>query len=98
MFTPRRLTTAEHLDDADADGPSVLRSLRDLRRINRWLGGTLAYRSLVRRVTPRRDITVLDIGTGTSDLLASIDAKTKIGSDIKIDHLAYGAALDSGSP
>ncbi|HEU5162582.1 MAG TPA: methyltransferase domain-containing protein [Thermoanaerobaculia bacterium] len=97
MFTPSRLTTAEHLDDAGADGASALRSLRDLRGINRWFGGTFAYRSLVRRITPRRDITLLDIGTGTSDLLASIDAETKIGSDIKLDHLAYGAALDPGA-
>jgi hypothetical protein len=94
MFAPRRRTTAEHLDDHAADPASVARSLRDLRGINRWLGGTLAYRGLVRRLTPRRDITVLDIGTGTSDLLARIDARKKIGADLKLDHLAYGAALD----
>jgi ubiquinone/menaquinone biosynthesis C-methylase UbiE len=93
MFAPRRLTTAEHLDDHAADPASVARSLRDLRGINRWLGGTLAYRGLLRRLTPRRDVSILDIGTGTSDLLESIDAPRKIGADLKLDHLAYGAAL-----
>lgn len=93
MLAPRRVTTAEHLDDAGADRASVARSLRDLRGINRWLGGTLAYRDLVRRLTHRHDVSVLDIGTGTSDLLESIRVDRKIGADLKLDHLAYGAAL-----
>ncbi len=92
MLAPRRRTTAEHLDDPAADRASVTRSLRDLRGINRWLGGTLAYRDLVRRLTHRHDVAVLDVGTGTSDLLESIAAGTKIGADLKLDHLAYGAA------
>ncbi|HEY0593152.1 MAG TPA: methyltransferase domain-containing protein [Thermoanaerobaculia bacterium] len=92
MLTPRRRTIDEHLDDPAADRASVARSLRDLRGINRWLGGTLAYRDLVRHLTRRRDAAILDIGTGTSDLLESVPAGTKIGADLKLDHLTYGAA------
>lgn len=92
MLAPRRHTIAEHLDDPAANRASVARSLRDLRGINRWLGGTLAYRDLLRHLTHRRDATILDIGTGTSDLLESVAAPSKIGTDLKLDHLTYGAA------
>src|SRR5688572_6759334 len=63
------------------------RSLRDLRRINRYFGGVRIYRALVRRFTP---MSILDIGTGTSDLLESVpEVRTRIGLDFKIDHLLF---------
>ena len=63
------------------------RSLRDLRRINRWLGGIAIYRRLLRRVQPVTS--VLDVGAGTADLVGSADSKVRIAVDLKIDHLAY---------
>ena len=63
------------------------RSLRDLRRINRWLGGIAIYRRLLRRVQPVTS--VLDVGAGTADLVGAADSKIRIAVDLKIDHLAY---------
>lgn len=88
-FVPRRVQHEELLDEHDAPRPEMERSLRDLRRINRWLGGIAIYRRLLRRFGgPIRS--VLDIGTGTSDLVESLgDGILRVGLDFKIDHLLY---------
>jgi hypothetical protein len=52
MFTPTRILQEELLDEHDAPAPDVERSLRDLRRINRFLGGTIIYRRVLRRLLP----------------------------------------------
>jgi ubiquinone/menaquinone biosynthesis C-methylase UbiE len=87
MLTPRRIESHELLDEHDAPREDMERSLRDLRRINKYLGGIAIYRRLLRRFTPR---SVLDIGTGTSDDLDAVpDIPVRIGLDFKIDHLLY---------
>ncbi|HEV7767268.1 MAG TPA: methyltransferase domain-containing protein [Thermoanaerobaculia bacterium] len=87
MFTPERIESDELLDEHDAPREDMERSLVDLRRINRYLGGHRIYRKLVRRFQPNA---ILDVGTGTSDLLETVrDVKTRIGLDFKIDHLLY---------
>ena len=92
LLTPRRVEVDELLDQPDAPADDVERSLRDLRRMNRFLGGRLAWRRLVRRLGGMRPgESILEIGSGTSDLLETIDESvTRIGLDIKIDHLLYG--------
>lgn len=88
MFTPARIETHELLDALDAPAADVDRSLLDLRRINRYLGGIAIYRSLVRLFEPS---SILDLGTGTSDLLESVPrVRLRIGLDFKIDHLLAG--------
>jgi ubiquinone/menaquinone biosynthesis C-methylase UbiE len=87
MFTPKRIESDELLDEHDAPREDMERSLRDLRFINRYLGGVRIYRALVRRFVPRA---ILDIGTGTSDLLESVPhVPLRIGLDFKIDHLLF---------
>jgi ubiquinone/menaquinone biosynthesis C-methylase UbiE len=87
MLTPTRITAHELLDEHDAPRADMERSLRDLRLINRWFGGVPIYRALVRKFAPR---SILDIGTGTSDLLEAVPAvPTRIGLDFKLDHLLY---------
>jgi ubiquinone/menaquinone biosynthesis C-methylase UbiE len=87
MLTPRRIESEELLDEHDAPREDMERSLRDLRRINRYFGGMGIYRALVRRFAPA---SILDVGTGTSDLLESVpDVRTRIGLDFKIDHLLF---------
>jgi ubiquinone/menaquinone biosynthesis C-methylase UbiE len=87
MFTPARITSHELLDEHDAPREDMERSLRDLRRFNRYCGGIDIYRRLVRRFAPR---SILDLGTGTSDLLESMpDVPLRIGLDFKIEHLLY---------
>src|SRR5687767_12508038 len=87
MLTPRRIESHELLDEHDAPREDMERSLRDLRRINKYLGGISIYRRLLRRFTPR---SILDIGTGTSDDLEAVPhIPVRIGLDFKIDHLLY---------
>ena len=93
MFTPRRTPAHELLDEPDAPREDTERSLRDLRLINRYFGGVRIYRSLVRQFRPA---SILDLGTGTSDLLEAVpEVRLRIGLDFKIDHLLY---LREGSP
>jgi SAM-dependent methyltransferase len=87
MLTPARIESEELLDEHDAPREDMERSLRDLRRFNRYFGGVRIYRALVRRFTPT---SILDVGTGTSDLLESVpDVRTRIGLDFKIEHLLF---------
>ena len=87
MLTPPRIESDELLDEHDAPREDMERSLRDLRRINKYLGGTGIYRRLLRRFEPR---SILDIGTGTSDDLEAVPhVPVRIGLDFKIDHLLY---------
>ena len=62
----------ELLDDPAADPDTVVRSLRDIARSNRWFGGAGAVRHgldrLLRGVSTARPLTLLDLGTGAGDL------------------------------
>jgi len=84
----KRLDTPELLDEHDAPPADVARSLRDLRRINRWLGGIAIYKRLLRQLGGAKS--VLDVGTGTSDLLESLGGGFRVGLDFKIEHLLNG--------
>jgi ubiquinone/menaquinone biosynthesis C-methylase UbiE len=83
----KRIESEELLDEHDAPREDMERSLRDLRWINKYCGGIRVYRSLVRRYAPA---SILDLGTGTSDLLEAVpQVQTRIGLDFKLDHLLY---------
>ena len=87
LFAPRRVESEELLDEHDAPREDMEQSLRDLRWINRYWGGVAIYRSLVRTFAPGA---ILDLGTGTSDLLEAVPGvRLRIGLDFKIDHLLY---------
>jgi hypothetical protein len=85
----KRVVTEELLDEHDAPRDEMERSLRDLRRFNRWAGGTRTYLRLLRRFAPNAKI-VVDLGAGTADLLDALptDVMT-IGVDLNIKHLLY---------
>ena len=91
MFTPPRINEPELLDEHDAPRAEMERSLRDLRRINRWLGGIPIYRRVVRALLgDRANATVLELGAGTADLLDSLPPSyTTIALDFNINHLLY---------
>lgn len=94
ILVPARIRCEEHLDETDEVSESVVRSLRDLRAINRWTGGHRAFRLLLRRLGAGPGSDVVDLGTGTSDLLAALpQARRRIGIDFKLQHLAYGMRL-----
>ncbi|HYP04940.1 MAG TPA: methyltransferase domain-containing protein [Bryobacteraceae bacterium] len=66
MFTrSRRLIRPEILDEQTPEAAAA--SLRDLVRINRWLGGHEALRSALRGVAPEGPFTVLDVGAASGD-------------------------------
>src|SRR5207244_1900937 len=84
----RRINEPELLDEHDAPREDVDRSLRDLRRFNRYCGGIGVYRRLLRRLG--FGPAVLDVGAGTSDLLESLGGGFRVGLDFKIEHLLQG--------
>jgi SAM-dependent methyltransferase len=86
MFTPPRVDEPELLDKENAPRADMERSLRDLRRFNRWYGGIGVYRRLLKTYGGARSI--LDVGTGTSDLLEAVGG-FRVGVDININHLVY---------
>lgn len=89
LLVPKRVDTPELLDEHDAPRADMERSLRDLRRFNRWAGGTSTYLRLLRRFAPHARI-VVDLGAGTADLLDALPADvTTIAVDLNIKHLLY---------
>ena len=86
-----RLTDAVELLDGPLDDPPTLAgNLRDLRRINRWLGGVRLSADAIDALAAHRDsLTVLDVGTGGADipmaLLARADKRGRGLSVVGID-------------
>ncbi|MGZ8437368.1 MAG: methyltransferase domain-containing protein [Candidatus Limnocylindrales bacterium] len=65
-----RLANAHELLDGPLDEPATLDgNLRDLRRINRWLGGVALSAAAIEAIAAHRaEITMLDVGTGGADI------------------------------
>jgi SAM-dependent methyltransferase len=92
----QRSQEPEELDLGVAEEEAV-RSLADLRRVNRWLGGR---RTLLRAVRPylREGSQVLDVGCGSGDLpallLRAVPARIMVvGVDLKLLHLRQAPPL-----
>jgi ubiquinone/menaquinone biosynthesis C-methylase UbiE len=64
--------TLEHLDGPLGDRQTLAGNLRDLRRVNRSLGGTSLSRRAIDALVPpgaaTRPIRLLDVGTGAADI------------------------------
>ena len=73
VLTPGRRRGFEHLDDPATPAALRERSLRDVRRANRLLGGTHAVLREVTRILPLLGDagTILDVGTGLGDIPAA---------------------------
>jgi ubiquinone/menaquinone biosynthesis C-methylase UbiE len=87
-----RLTDALELLDGPLDDPATLTgNLRDLRRVNRWLGGVdLSATAIDALAAHLTGLSLLDVGTGGADIpLALIERATARGRQIRI------VALDS---
>lgn len=84
----------EILDAGTASDLEVENSLRDLRRINRWLGGRRVLRTILDQQVTRtglRQFSLLDVGTGSGDMRPE-DGFT-VGLDRQIRHLRLGSGL-----
>ena len=87
MLTPPRTDMPELLDEHNAPAADVERSLRDLRRFNRYLGGTYIFRRLANTFAPVDSI--IDLGAGSADNLECVRGpRLRIALDFKIDHLS----------
>ena len=65
----RRIDAVELLDGPLDDPKALAGNLRDLRRINRWLGGVrLSADAIDALAAHREQLTVLDVGTGGADI------------------------------
>lgn len=82
-----RLTDARELLDGPLDDPRALAdNLRDLRRINRWLGGVSLSRSAIRSLAgATAALSLLDVGTGGADIpLALIQDARPRGARLRV--------------
>jgi SAM-dependent methyltransferase len=74
VLTPARRRGSEILDDPKVDPMLRLRSMTDVARSNRWLGGLRAASAELRdvlRAFPRgSQVTLVDVGTGLADIPA----------------------------
>ena len=72
-----RSTDAVELLDGPLDDPSALTgNLRDLRRVNRWLGGaSLTAPAIEALAAHRPELTLLDVGTGGADIPVDLLAR-----------------------
>jgi SAM-dependent methyltransferase len=88
----RYRATEGELLDAGVSEPEALRSLADLRFVNRWLGGGEALLTGLRPLLRgRRPENLLDVGCGSADLPALLERTfpglVTIGVDLKPLHL-----------
>lgn len=88
MIRPTRRRSPELMDAPTVDVAELARSLADLERVNRWLGGS---RVVIHSLGPllRRagggEIRVLDVGTGSADIpLALARWAARAGLDLHI--------------
>ncbi|MEK6303410.1 MAG: methyltransferase domain-containing protein [Acidobacteriota bacterium] len=75
MLTPKRIYVEEMLDAGIGTDDDVARNLSDLRRINRFLGGTrvvLDALSSSFAAGPPDALSLLDVGTGSADIPGAV--------------------------
>jgi ubiquinone/menaquinone biosynthesis C-methylase UbiE len=90
----------ELLDTGEAPPAEVARSLADLRRINRWLGGRRVLLQILKQEVRRSGLpqfSFLDVGAGSGDLaeavLARFPAARAVLCDLKPQHLPGAPGL-----
>jgi ubiquinone/menaquinone biosynthesis C-methylase UbiE len=82
----RRTDAVELLDGPLDDPPTLAANLRDLRRVNRWLGGVgLSADAIDALAAHRAELTLLDVGTGGADIpLALLERATERGRRLAV--------------
>jgi ubiquinone/menaquinone biosynthesis C-methylase UbiE len=104
-----RLEGATELLDGTLECDERMRNLRDLARVNRWLGGTALTRSALVRLLSgrhqgrrrllrrgRRPLRMLDVGTGGADIPAGLLAWAgRHGLALEIDGLDRQETIDA---
>lgn len=100
LFTPRtRRTADEVLDDPGCDPALRERSIADVARANRLLGGSRAVLRTLAEVLPRLEarpqpVTLLDVGTGLADIPAEARRRAvRAGVELQVLGLDGAASL-----
>ena len=105
----RRVTTAELLDDDLGTPQEIARSLDDLWRINRWLGGVRSSLCLLGNYFARtgaKSARILDVGAGDSRLATRLQEEFAmrtvraqfVALDRRLSHLSNGGAASREVP
>jgi len=85
VLTPRRRRGVEILDDPNVDPAIRRRSIDDVTRSNRWLGGLRAATIEIADVLRNHErATVLDVGTGLGDIPDCVARSASPGSVVTI--------------
>jgi ubiquinone/menaquinone biosynthesis C-methylase UbiE len=101
----RRTDAAELLDGPLDDQAALVGNLRDLGRINRYLGGVeLTATAIDALAAHRNDLTLLDVGTGAADIPMALMARARgrgrrlraVGIDARPEVLAAAVRLRPG--
>ncbi|MBN3584759.1 methyltransferase domain-containing protein [Algoriphagus aestuarii] len=77
----QRSTEKELMDDLNCSGDELLQTLRELRTINKWLGGNYVTTSGLKNIfkaRPQDSYAVADIGCGGGDMIRVMDEWAKI--------------------
>jgi len=108
-MTIPRVREPELMDQPGAETAELWRSLDDLGRVNRWLGGrSTAVRlvsGLARRV-PREPVRVLDVGTGGADIPRALSRAASregwrvriVATDLHPRTLEFARRVTAGHP
>ncbi len=81
MLTPKRIYEEELLDAGEGTDDDVARSLSDLRRINRFLGGkkvVLRALSSCLAAGSAEEVSLLDVGTGSADIPIAVAERLRL--------------------
>lgn len=89
LLVPPRSAASEIMDRPDNDEGALRGAHRDIRLVNRWLGGRRALlaelRPLFDRAPRQRPLSLLDVGTGGADLpLAAADLARRLGRRLRV--------------
>src|SRR6185295_8648230 len=81
MLTPKRIYEEELLDAGEGTDDDVARSLFDLRRINRFLGGKKVVQEAIATCLnggSTKTVSLLDVGTGSADIPIAVAARCRL--------------------
>ena len=103
----RRVSIPELLDGDSGTESEVQTALADLRRINRWFGGTSTTLAMLEQViehTRWHKLSMLDVGSGTADVpSAAVECAQKLDVNLRavcfdrsLSHLKKGATAVVG--